>query len=595
MADYTAPLRDIAFTLEAVAGLPEVASHFGDHAASDVVAPILEEAGKFASKVLAPLNVPGDRTGSVLENGVVRTPKGFKEAYRTYVDGGWNGLPFEPEFGGQDLPWLVTTAVQEMWQSANLSWTLGPLLTFGAVEALQAHGSEEQKRVYLPKLVSGEWMGTMNLTEPQAGSDVGALRTRAVPSGDHYKITGQKIFITYGDHDWTENIVHLVLARLPDAPAGSKGISLFLVPKFLVGPDGKPGPRNDLRVVSLEHKLGIHASPTCVMAYGDGGGAIGYLVGKPNEGLACMFTMMNNARLGVGLQGIAVAERAYQQARDYARTRVQSREIGAKSADAAPIIRHPDVRRMLLTMRALTEASRALAYTTAASLDLAKRHGDATERQRHQARVDLLTPVVKAWGTDIGVEVASLGIQVHGGMGFIEETGAAQHYRDVRITPIYEGTNGIQANDLVFRKLGRDGGAAARAYLAEIEACEAALGSASGDELAVIRRELTAGRKVLEAATDSLVQQMAHDPRRAAAAAVPYLRLFGTVSGGYLMAKGASAAQAALKDDGDSGFHRAKLATARFYADHVLSQATAQLHVVREGAASVLEFSEDQF
>ena len=595
MADYTAPLRDIAFTLEAVAGLPDVAPHFGEHAASDVVGQILEEAGKLASEVLAPLNVPGDRTGSVLENGVVRTPNGFKEAYQTYVAGGWNGLPFDPAFGGQDLPWLVTTAVQEMWQSANLSWTLGPLLTFGAVEALQTHGSEEQKRLYLPKLVSGEWMGTMNLTEPQAGSDVGALRTRAVPSGGHYKITGQKIFITYGDHDWTENIVHLVLARLPDAPAGSKGISLFLVPKFLVGPDGTIGPRNDLRVVSLEHKLGIHASPTCVMAYGDGGGAIGYLVGQPNEGLACMFTMMNNARLGVGLQGVAVAERAYQQARDYARTRVQSREIGAKNPDPAPIVRHPDVRRMLLTMRALTEASRALAYTAAASLDLAKRHPDAAERQRHQVRVDLLTPVVKAWGTDIGVEVASLGIQVHGGMGFIEETGAAQHYRDVRITPIYEGTNGIQANDLVFRKLGRDGGAAARAFLSEIAACEAQLGSASGDEVAAVRRGLAGGREALDAATQSVVQQMAQDPRHAAAAAVPYLRLFGTVAGGYLMAKAARAALAALEDGGDSGFHRAKLATARFYADHILSQAAAQLHTVRDGAASVLEFSEDQF
>jgi alkylation response protein AidB-like acyl-CoA dehydrogenase len=593
MADYSAPLRDIAFTLEAVAGLPEVAAHFGEHAAADVVAPILEEAGKLASKVLAPLNVPGDRTGSVLENGVVRTPKGFKEAYRTYVDGGWNGLPFDPEFGGQDLPWLVTTAVQEMWQSANLSWTLGPLLTFGAIEALQAHGSEEQKRVYLPKLVSGEWMGTMNLTEPQAGSDVGALRTRAVPSGDHYKITGQKIFITYGDHDWTENIVHLVLARLPDAPPGSRGISLFLVPKFLVGPDGSPGPRNDLRVVSLEHKLGIHASPTCVMAYGDGGGAIGYLVGKPNDGLACMFTMMNNARLGVGLQGIAVAERAYQQARDYARTRVQSREIGGKSPEPAPIVRHPDVRRMLLMMRALTEAARALAYTAAASLDLAKRHTDAAERQRHQARVDLLTPVVKAWGTDIGVEVASLGIQVHGGMGFIEETGAAQHYRDVRITPIYEGTNGIQANDLVFRKLARDGGAAARAFLAEIAAFMPSL------KLEPIRDRLAAGHQALDQATRDVVSLMAEKDSgmvSAAAVAVPYLRLFGTVAGGYLMARAAVAATDQLRDNAaDSEFLAAKLATARFYGDHVLIQAPALLQTIQQGAASVLAFPENQF
>ena len=596
MAGYTPPLREIAFTLEAVAGLPQVAPQFGDTAASDVVGQVLEEAGKLASEVLAPLNVPGDRAGTALENGIVRTPKGFKEAYRTYVEGGWNGLPFEPEFGGQGLPWLVTTAVQEMWQSANLSWTLGPLLTMAAVEALQAHGTDEQKRIYLPKLVSGEWMGTMNLTEPQAGSDVGALRTRAVPAGDHYKITGQKIFITYGDHDWTDNIVHLVLARLPDAPAGSKGISLFIVPKFLVWPDGRPGPRNDLRVVSLEHKLGIHAAPTCVMAYGDNGGAVGYLVGQPNEGLACMFTMMNNARLQVGLQGVAIAERAYQQAREYARMRVQSREIGARSAEPVTIIRHPDVRRMLLTMRALTEASRALAYTAAASLDLAKHHPDAAERARHQHRVDLLTPVVKAWSTDIGVEVASLGVQVHGGMGFIEETGAAQHYRDARITPIYEGTNGIQANDLVFRKLGRDDGAAARTFLAEIAAFDEALAAAPGDDLAAVRSQLVAGRTALDAATRSVVEQIRQDPRCAAAVAVPYLRLFGTVAGGYLMAKGALAAVAALRRDGGAAaFHEAKLVTARFFADHVLSQAPTFVHTVRDGAASVLGFSEDEF
>jgi alkylation response protein AidB-like acyl-CoA dehydrogenase len=596
MADYAPPLRDIAFTLDHVAGLADVAPQFGDGASRDVVDQILAEAGRLAAEVLAPLNAPGDRAGSVLDNGVVRTPAGFKEAYQTYVAGGWNGLPFPAEFGGQGVPWLVTTAVQEMWQSANLSWTLGPLLTTAAVEALQAHGTDEQKRLYLPKLVSGEWMGTMNLTEPQAGSDVGALRTRAVPSGDHYRITGQKIFITYGDHDWTENIVHLVLARLPGAPAGSKGISLFLVPKFLVGADGRPGPRNDLRVVSLEHKLGIHASPTCVMAYGDGGGAIGYLIGQPNEGLACMFTMMNNARLQVGLQGVAIAERAYQQARDYARTRVQSREIGGRGPEAVPIVRHPDVRRMLLAMRGLTEAARALAYTAAASLDLAKRHPDAAARQHHQTRVDLLTPVVKAWSTDIGVEVASLGIQVHGGMGFIEETGAAQHYRDARITPIYEGTNGIQANDLVFRKLGRDGGGAVRAFLAEIAGIETALERGADDRLAAIRRALIAGRTALAAATDAIVDQLARDPRIAAAGAAPYLRLFGTVAGGALLAKGALAAAHALAGgDGDRGFYDARLATARFYAEHVLIQAPALVQTVRDGAASVLEFSEDQF
>jgi alkylation response protein AidB-like acyl-CoA dehydrogenase len=422
------------------------------------------------------------------------------------------------------------------------------------------------------------------------------LRTRAVRDGDHYKITGQKIFITYGDHDWTDNIIHLVLARLPDAPSGPKGISLFLVPKVMVKPDGSLGQRNDLRVASLEHKLGIHASPTCVMAYGDNGGAVGYLIGAENRGLECMFTMMNNARLNVGLQGVAIAERAYQQARDYARSRVQSRELAGRGAEPVPIIRHPDVRRMLLTMRALTEASRGLAYLAAASLDLAKRHPDAAEKARHQTRVDLLIPVVKAWSTDIGVEVASIGIQVHGGMGFIEETGAAQHYRDARITPIYEGTNGIQANDLVFRKLARDGGAAATAFLNEIAALETNLGGPPGDDLAVLRRQLAAGRAALTEATTFLVATASSDPRRAAAGAVPYLRLFGTVAGGFVMGRSALAALQALKERGaDSGFYETKIATARFYADHLLSQAAALLHPVCHGAVSVLAAAEDQF
>ena len=597
MTGYTPPIQEMTFALDAIAGLPEVAPHFGDNAASDVVAQVLEEAGKLASKVLAPLNAPGDRAGTSLENGVVRTPAGFKDAYKTFVEGGWNSLPFAPEHGGQDLPWIVTLAVQEMFQAANLSWTLGPLLTTAAVEALHAHGTEEQKRVYLPKLISGEWMGTMNLTEPQAGSDVGALRTRAVPDGKgRYLITGQKIFITYGDHDWTENILHLVLARLPDAPPGSRGISLFLVPKFMVEADGRLGARNDVRVVSLEHKLGIHASPTCVMAYGDNDGAIGYLIGQENEGLACMFTMMNNARLQVGLQGVAIAERAYQQARDYARTRLQSRELGVRSADPVPIIRHPDVRRMLLTMRALTEASRALTYTAAASLDLAKRHPDAAARRRHQARVDLLTPVVKAWSTDIGVEVASLGIQVHGGMGFIEETGAAQHYRDARITPIYEGTNGIQANDLVFRKLGRDGGAAAYEFLREIAEFDSALAQAPGDAFPAIRRQLTAGRNALEQATMQLAGSLEDEPQKAAAVAVPYLRLFGAVASGYLLTRGAVAA-ASTSGNGVVGpaFYAARIATARFFAEHILAQSSSLQATVRDGAASVLSFAEDQF
>ncbi|MBI3454119.1 MAG: acyl-CoA dehydrogenase, partial [Rhodospirillales bacterium] len=456
MSTYTAPLNELGFVLEEIAGLPRIAALPGyDHATSDLVGQVLEEAGKVASEVLAPLNTVGDRTGSVLENGVVRTPPGFKEAYRQHVDGGWNSVPFDAEHGGQGLPWVVATAIQEMWTSANFAFNLCPLLNLGAVELLQAHGSAEQKRLFLPKMVSGEWTGTMNLTEPQAGSDVGALRTRAERADGHYKIIGQKIFITYGEHDFTDNIIHLVLARTPGAPAGSKGISLFVVPKFQVGPDGQMGPRNDLRCVSLEHKLGINASPTCVMAYGDNGGATGYLIGEENRGLEYMFTMMNSARLNVGLQGVSIAERAYQQARDFAHTRMQGYDMAKRGDGPVPIIRHPDVRRMLLVMRANTEATRALAYAAYAALDHADRHPDAAERQRWQARVDLLTPVVKAWSTDTGVEVASLGIQIHGGMGFIEETGAAQHLRDARIAPIYEGTNGIQANDLVFRKLGR--------------------------------------------------------------------------------------------------------------------------------------------
>ncbi len=447
MTDYAAPLADMRFALTEIAGIDEIARLPGcEQASPDVVDAVLEEAGKLAGGVLAPLNRIGDRQASRLENGVVRTPDGFKEAYAKYVEGGWNALPFPPEHGGQGLPMALSTAVFEMWNSANMGFALCPLLNVGAVEALHAHGTQEQKQVYLPKLVSGEWTGTMNLTEPQAGSDVGALRTRAVRDGDGYRITGQKIFITYGEHDMAANIVHLVLARLPDAPPGTRGISLFLVPKFLVDADGKLGQRNDVRCVSLEHKLGIHASPTCVLAYGDNGGAVGFLIGEENRGMECMFTMMNNARLNVGLQGVAIAERAYQQARDFARQRVQSRPVTATSGDTYPIIHHPDVRRMLLSMRAQTEAMRALAYYTAGAIDRARHYPDSEARAAQQRRVDLLIPVVKAWSTDLGVEIASTGVQVHGGMGFIEETGAAQHLRDARIAPIYEGTNGIQAS-----------------------------------------------------------------------------------------------------------------------------------------------------
>jgi 3-(methylthio)propanoyl-CoA dehydrogenase len=596
VTDYAAPLADMRFTLTEIAGIGEIAGLPGcEQATSDVVDAVLEEAGKLAGGVLAPLNHTGDQQASRLENGVVRTPDGFKEAYAQYVEGGWNALPFPPEHGGQGLPMALSTAVFEMWNSANMGFALCPLLNVGAVEALAAHGTKEQQRLYLPYLISGEWTGTMNLTEPQAGSDVGALRTRAVRDGDHYRITGQKIFITYGEHDLAENIVHLVLARLPDAPAGTRGISLFLVPKFMVNADGTLGQRNDVRCVSLEHKLGIHASPTCVLAYGDNIGAQGFLVGEENRGMECMFTMMNNARLNVGLQGVAIAERAYQQARDFARQRVQGRPVTAKDAGNHPIIEHPDVRRMLLQMRAQTEAMRALAYYTAGAIDRARHHPQTETRAMQQRRVDLLIPVVKAWSTDAGVEVASIGMQVHGGMGFIEETGAAQHLRDSRIAPIYEGTNGIQANDLVGRKLLRDKGMAAKELLDEMRALDAPLAAAKGDDIAAIRRALAPGIDALAAASDWMVMHGAADPPRALAGAVPYLRLAGAVTGGWLMAQGALAAQRHLAErDGDARFHEAKQITARFYAEHILAAAPALIPAIT-GGATVMSFDLEQF
>jgi alkylation response protein AidB-like acyl-CoA dehydrogenase len=585
------------FAIEQIVGTAALRGLKGGEALeNDTLQPILEEAGKFAAEVLAPLNQSGDRERAVLENGVVRTPTGFRDAYRQFAASGWNGVPFEERWGGQGLPWAVAGAVQELWQSANMGFGLCTLLTQGAVELLTAHGSQAQQQLYLPRLVSGEWTGSMNLTEPQAGSDVGALRTRAVRRDGHYQITGQKIFITYGDHDFTDNIVHMVLARTPDAPAGSRGISLFIVPKFLPTPDGRPGPRNDLRAVSLEHKLGIHASPTAVMSFGDDGGATGFLVGEENRGLEYMFTMMNNARLGVGTQGVAIAERALQQALVYARNRVQSRELGSSDPAPVAIIRHPDVRRMLMTMRALTEAARALSYSAYAALDQSQRGTDAEMRARAQARVDLLTPIVKAWSTDIGCEVASLGVQVHGGMGFIEETGAAQHYRDARIAPIYEGTNGIQANDLVFRKLARDGGAAARDFLAETTGAAEALADRPGDDARRISALLHAGARALGTATDRMVALAASDARSAAAGAAPFLRLFGAVAGGAMHARGAAAALDSLAGGaGDPRFFRARLASARCYADHVLSAAPALVHAALDGATSVLALDDASF
>ena len=577
---YAAPLADMRLVLDAVGGLS------GE--AAELAGPVLEEAARFAASELDPLNQPGDRTGSVLENGIVRTPTGFREAYRQYIEGGWMGLAVDTEHGGQGLPSALSTPVVEMLNSACMGWALCPLLSAGAIDMLAAHGSTEQKQLYLAKLVSGEWTGTMNLTEPQAGSDLGALRTRAVPQkderwGEHYRITGQKIFITYGDHDLTDNIIHMVLARTPDAPPGSRGISLFLVPKFLPDGEGRPGERNDLRPLRLEEKLGIHASPTCVMSYGEGEGAVGWRIGEENRGLEAMFTMMNSERLGVGVQGVAIAERAYQQARDYARTRVQGTPIGMPrdSGAAPPIVYHPDVRRMLLWMRAATEAMRALAYLAAAAID-AGRATTGEAQFRAQRRADLLIPVVKAWCTDLGVEVASTGIQVHGGMGYIEETGAAQYLRDARIAPIYEGTNGIQANDLVGRKLGRDRGEAARELIAEMRA---SLGELDAPELAALRQRLTDATAALDTATAYLVTA---EPALAAAGSVPYLHLCGTVLGGWLMAR---VAAVALQRH-DAGLSAPKLATARFYAEHFLARAQAYLPAVM-GGATVVDFDPD--
>ena len=599
MPDYHAPIEDMRFVLNELAGLQDIAQMPGfEEATPDVVDAILDEAGKLAGEVLAPLNHIGDRQGCVLENGVVRTPEGFKDAYRQYVQSGWNALPFEPEFGGQGLPWVVAQAIQEMWNSANMSFALCPLLNVGAVELLQVHGSPDQQATYLPKMVSGEWTGTMNLTEPQAGSDVGAAKTRAVKDGEAYRITGQKIYITYGEHDFTDNIVHMVLARTPDAPAGTKGISLFIVPKYLPKEDGSAGERNDLRCVSIEHKLGINASPTCTMAYGDNGGAVGFLVGEENRGIEYMFTMMNNARLSVGVQGVAIAERAYQQALAYARERVQGRPVDGSSKQAVPIIRHPDVRRTLMTMRARTEAARALAYATAGALDHARRHPDEAVRRDHQInRLELLTPVVKAWCTDLGCEVASQGMQVHGGMGFIEETGAAQHYRDARITPIYEGTNGIQAMDLIGRKVLRRKAEPVRDLTADMKQTVERLRGANGEDLPALGAGLKEAVETVEKATDWLMEAEARDPAEPGAGAAPYLDMLGGVTAGWLMARGAEAAARRLAENGvgDQRFLRAKIVTARYYADNLLPHALASANSAMKGSKGVLALDEDAF
>jgi acyl-CoA dehydrogenase len=596
MTTYRAPIRDMQFVINELAGLDSLAALPGyEEVTSELVEAVLEEAAKIAGEVLAPLNKLGDERGASLTEEGVRAAEGFGAAYRQFVENGWNGLSGDPEYGGQGLPSLIMAATVEMWNSANMSFALCPLLTAGAMEAIKAHASEELKHRFLPKLVSGEWSGTMNLTEPQAGSDLSAVRTRAAPEGDHYRISGQKIFITWGDHDMTENVVHLVLARLPDAPEGTRGISLFLVPKFLVGADGSLADRNDVVCASIEHKLGIHASPTCVMSFGEKEGAVGYLVGQENEGLPHMFTMMNAARQKVGLQGLGIAECAYQAARDYARERVQGRPVGRRSGDRVTIIQHPDVRRMLMTMKSQIEAMRAFGYVLSADADLAHKHPDAVERRRHQARVDLLTPVLKGWCTELGVEIASLGIQVFGGMGYIEETGAAQYLRDARISTIYEGTTGIQAGDLVGRKLTMDSGQAMVALIHEMRGVEGQLAGSDNLDFPVIRENLAVGIQALEQATQWMLQTVGRDPDAAFGASVNYMMLSGYVCGGWQMACAALAAGARLTADADEGFYRARIATARFYAEQILPKANALLAAVKSGASTALALTEDQF
>jgi len=596
MSDYVAPLKDMQFVLKELAGLDQVAKLPGcEEVSVELVEQILEESGKFCAEVLSPLNQPGDAEGSKWDQGRVTTPKGFVAAYKQFVEGGWNALQFPAEFGGQGLPKLVAAPVMEMWKSANLSFSLCPLLTGGAIEALLLRGADGLKQTFLPKMVEGTWTGTMNLTEPQAGSDLALVKAKAVPEGNYYRVSGQKIFITYGEHDLAENIVHLVLARTPDAPEGVKGISLFIVPKFLVNADGSLGARNDVHCASIEHKLGIHASPTAVLIFGEKEGAIGYLVGEENRGLEYMFIMMNAARFAVGLEGVAVSDRAYQLALAYAKERVQSRDL-AGGTKAVPIIRHPDVRRMLMSMKAQTEAMRALAYVVAAAMDIAHRDPDATLRAKHQAFADMMIPVVKGWSTETCIELASTGIQVHGGMGYVEETGAAQLLRDARITTIYEGTTAIQSNDLVGRKLAREGGATAKEVIKAMRVVEAELAQSPGEDMADIRASLSAGIKAVEDCVTWIVATYSADIKAVHAGSVPFLKLMGIVCGGWQMARAALVAQKKLAaKEGDAAFYRAKIATARFYADHVLTQAAGLRNTVVRGAAGVMALSEEQF
>jgi 3-(methylthio)propanoyl-CoA dehydrogenase len=590
MGEYQAPLTDMQFVLRELVDHSLLAQLPGfEDATLELSEAVLEEAAKFASGVLSPLNRVGDLEGVRWHDTEVSTPAGWKNAYEQFVAGGWNALSCPQEFGGQGLPRALSSLVEEMWNGANMSFTLCPMLTRGAIEAIDLKGSKAQKDLYLPKMVSGEWTGTMNLTEPQAGSDLAAVRTLAKPTGDgRYKLEGQKIFITYGEHDLTENIVHMVIARTPGAPEGVKGISLFLVPKFEVKSDGSLGERNDVRCLSVEHKLGIHASPTCVLGYGQNGGALGEIVGEEGRGLEYMFIMMNAARFAVGIEGIGLSERAFQTAHAFANERVQGTELGQKGR--VPIVRHPDIRRMLMLMKSQTEAMRALASVAAVALDAARLHPDAEQRQRHQAFADLMIPVIKGCCTENSVEIASLAIQVHGGMGFVEETGVAQYLRDARITPIYEGTTGIQANDLIGRKLARDSGTAAQTVIADMRK-----GCAAWSKVGVLSgaaEVFSEAIDALEGAVRYVVANYGKDLRSVSVGAVPLLKLFGVVAGGWQLLRSAAIAQARLAAPADGqlpeAFYRAKIETARFYADHLLPQAPALAHAIVKGAAGAL-------
>lgn len=577
------------FVMNELADLPMLSSLPGyEDASPDFVNSILDEAGKFASRVLAPINASGDHEGARYDNGNVTTPRGFKEAYAQFTQAGWNSINSEVEYGGQGLPKLVGAAVMEMWKTANLAFSLCPLLTTGAVEAITLRGSEELKAKYLPNMISGKWTGTMNLTEPQAGSDLALVRSKAVKQADgSYRITGQKIFITYGEHDLAENIIHLVLARTPDAPEGVKGISLFVVPKFMVNDDGSLGARNDVKCAGIEHKLGIHGSPTCTLAFGDNGGAVGYVVGEENRGLEYMFIMMNNARFAVGLEGISISELAYQKALAFSKERVQGRDIGG-GRESVTIIHHPDVRRMLMLMKSQTEAMRALAYVVATSHDLSVKHPDEAERKRHQAFVDLMIPVVKGWSTETGIQVASNGIQIHGGMGFIEETGAAQIWRDSRITTIYEGTTGIQAADLLWRKIVREGGNGLRTLIGDLQKFSGELGSIQNEHFEMMKKSFDMGLSALVESGMHIATNAMKDPKGVSVGASALLDLMGVVCGGWQLMRGAIVAQRKIDAGENDPFYKNKIMSARFFADHVMSRAKGLAYSIKYGAPGAL-------